>query len=54
MTSHGSLARSSWWLSRVSTSRAMRAGTGTDAHSVWRDPVGDFGLDPLSAHRGQG
>ncbi|NAS27374.1 DUF3500 domain-containing protein [Herbidospora sp. NEAU-GS84] len=24
------------------------------AHSVWRDPVGDFGLDPLSAHRRQG
>ena len=21
------------------------------AHSVWRDPVGDFGLDPLSSHR---
>lgn len=21
------------------------------AHSVWRDPLGDFGLDPLAAHR---
>lgn len=21
------------------------------AHSVWRDPLGDFGLDPLTAHR---
>lgn len=21
------------------------------AHSVWRDPAGDFGLDPLSSHR---
>jgi hypothetical protein len=21
------------------------------AHSVWRDPIGDFGLDPLIAHR---
>jgi hypothetical protein len=20
------------------------------AHSVWRDPIGDFGLDPLSTH----
>lgn len=21
------------------------------AHSVWRDSMGDFGLDPLAAHR---
>jgi hypothetical protein len=23
------------------------------AHSVWRDPVADFGLDVLAAHRGR-